>query len=527
MQVSPRPIRSIPFIFFSALCVIFLAGCPPHTWTPKPPYGTTTGTNDFDLTSKGSDPNGSPDVPQWAPQVQQSQNLPPTENSDCKKKGMQPYQAGCTDQSKFLVQDAGTGISGLFCSLFGDSSSINGHANWTVARAQGAIGWLNFADDGDYNLLLLPENEYGLTGNNNELPNNGGRYIEVEFDSREFDGRFGTKWWQDFASKAAAGAANGDYTEIEDYLHQGSGLAYGVVYGIFGIDCEHGCRSEIHPAYAVAIQLNESKGSNKWAVFARNWGDEGFCSHLDHQLDLSSTGGAIHLVLPYKSTGAPVVKTAEFASSNSQASQCPSFSFRANEGEEVSIPLPSPTDEGLTELIVEFTWPDGASPVEYRQVGKAALKEMFAKRKSAAAKPRPKESAEEHMGRLHRHFNQGKGLPEMGFREKVLQPYSAKLAAAGKSTALLKPLIQNNTPSPGCIVPETPSAAPQIAVKPVAKQGKLRRLRRHDKKEAWDRATMVQFCAAYEASGKKFPDGEPADLGPKLDKICSDKRLKP
>src|SRR5713226_81427 len=432
MQVSPRPIRSIPFIFFSALCVIFLAGCPPHTWTAKPPYGTTTGTNDFDLTSKGSDPNGSPDIPQWAPQVQQSNILPPTANSDCKKKGIQPYAAGCTNQSKYIVQDTGTGINGLLCSLFGDPSSISGHANWTVARAQGAIGWLNFAADGDYNLLLQPENEYGLTESNNELPNKGGRYIEVEFDSREFDGRFGTNWWKGFASKAQAGVENGgDYSEIEDYLHHGSSLAYGVVYGLFGIDCEHGCRSEIHPAYAVAIQLNESKGNNRWAIFARNWGDEGFCSHLDHQLDLSSTGGSLHLVLPYKSSGAPAVQIQEFASSAPGASQCPSFLFRPNEGEEVSIPLPAPADGGLSELVVEFSWPEAASGVEYRQVEKTALREMRATRKNAAAKPEAKESAEEYMGRLHRHFNQGKGFQEMGFREKVLQPYSAKLAAAG------------------------------------------------------------------------------------------------
>ena len=181
-------------------------------------------------------------------------------------------------------------------------------------------------------------------------------------------------------------------------------------------------------------------------------------------------------------------------------------------------------------MVVEFSWPEAASGVEYRQVEKKALREMRATRKNAAAKPEAKESAEEYMGRLHRHFNQGKGFQEMGFREKVLQPYSAKLAAAGKSTALLKPLGENTALSPGCTVPETPSAAPpppQIAAKPAAKQGKLPPLRRHDKKEAWDRATMVQFCAAYEASGKKFPDGEPADLGPKLDKICSDKRLKP
>jgi len=37
---------------------------------------------------------------------------------------------------------------------------------------------------------------------------------------------------------------------------------------------------------------------------------------------------------------------------------------------------------------------------------------------------------------------------------------------------------------------------------------------------------LKDFCNAYRKSGKKL-DGEPADLGPKLDKVCSDKRLNP
>src|SRR5258708_18260996 len=146
MQISSRPIRWIPFTVFGALCVIFLAGCSNH-WIPQPPYPSTTGTNDFDLTSKSSDANGSPGDPRWAPQPQ---NTPPTENSTCKKTNAQPYQAECTDQAKYLVQDTGEGLNGLLCTLFGDSTSINGHVDWTVASTRGGIGWLNFASDGDY-----------------------------------------------------------------------------------------------------------------------------------------------------------------------------------------------------------------------------------------------------------------------------------------------------------------------------------------------------------------------------------------
>lgn len=226
MDFSLKGVSKLSLVGMSIACLLSFSVCPRHpaTWTPRPLYGSTIGTNDFDLSPASTDPNGAPDNPRWAPQVQQSTNLPPTTGSECIKKNGQPYQSTCTDQSKYLVEDRGTGITGALCSLFGDSSSINGHANWTVASGQGAMGWLNFADDWDYNLLLLPDHEYRLTNNNNELSSTSGRYIEVEFDSREFEGRIGTRWWQDFARLAPEGAASGDYSAIENHLHAGSGL---------------------------------------------------------------------------------------------------------------------------------------------------------------------------------------------------------------------------------------------------------------------------------------------------------------
>ena len=522
---SPAPAR-ISLCGVLLACVFALLGClkHPNTWTPQPRYGTNVGTKDFDLSSPDRDANGAPDNPRWTPQVQ-SQNLPPMSGSDCAKKG-QPYQTICTDQSKFVVEDRGTGITGTLCSLFGDRSSINGHADWAVASAQGTVGWLNFADDGDYNLLLLPDHGYGLTLNNNSLSSEGVRYIEVEFDSREFDKRFRTQWWQDFARLAAEGASSGDYSGIVNHLHAGSGLPYGVVYGIFGIDCEHGCRSEFHPAYAVAIQLDESKQSNIWAIFARNWGDEGFCSHLDHELDLTSTAQAIHLVLPYTSPAAPTVKTQDVASSISMTSQCPTYRFLPDRGEEVTIPLPAAGEHGLTEVVVQFAWPDTASAVEHNQVEKQRLSAMLATRRSEAQTVKPSERSEEHMGRLLRYFNQGRGVPEAGFHTNVLPQFSAHTTAAAQSSPSLRVFEQKNTLL-SCPLPEAAGPLAPAGRKVSASPVKPSPLPVHSAKEVWDRATLSYFCAAYERSGKKLPPGEPPGLAQKLDKICSDTRLKP
>lgn len=529
MFIFSRRVRAIPLTLLLFICVLVLPGCPRHptTWAPAPPYGTTTGTKDFDLAAlPGSDLNGSPSDPRWAPQVPKPGNLPPTEDSDCKKKNAQPYDATCTDQSKYLVEDKGAGLSGALCTLFGDHSSINGHVDWTAATAQGATDWLNFADDWDYNLLLQPTSGYGLTGNNNELPNSGGKYLEVEFDSRELEGRFGTQWWQDFARLASEGAASGDYSALRDHLHPGSDSGYSVIYGIFGIDCEHGCRSEIHPAFAVALQVDESKNSNTWAIFARNSGDEGFCSHLDHQLDVASSGQAIHIFLPYKSAVGPVIKSQEVASATSELSQCPTYGFVADQGEEVVIPLPAPGEHGLTELVVQFTWPDSASPVDYPKMDKENLRRMFAAKRNEATKASPGEHSEEHVGRLFRYFNQGKSMPEAGFRTNIFPTFSAKMTAAQQIAAASKVYETKNKPL-SCPVPDAARAKALAAPNAPVATAKLSPLPDHAAKQVWDRAAVAYFCAAYEASGKKLPPGERPDLGKRLDKLCTDKRLKP
>jgi len=184
------------------------AGCHrPLAWKPEPSFNAATTTGDFDLTWSDNDPNGSPVNPKWAPQVHKPENFPPTPGSDCEKSG-QPYEAGCTNQASFIVQDQGAGVTGFLCTLFGEPKSINGHADWTVASARGAIGWLNYAQDWDYNLLLVPDDDSGLTRNNNVLSDGKQRYIEVEFDSRELEGRFGTDWWKEFARRADVGAGH-------------------------------------------------------------------------------------------------------------------------------------------------------------------------------------------------------------------------------------------------------------------------------------------------------------------------------
>jgi hypothetical protein len=504
--------------FFVMICVLSTAGCHhPITWTSKPPYPSATTTNDFDLKWDKSDPNGSPSNPRWAPQSQNKGNLPPTKDSNCSKNS-QPYQAGCTNQANDIVQDRGTGITGFFCNLFGDAKSINGHADWTVASANGAIGWLNYADDWDYNLLLVPNDDNGLTANNNSLADENQKYIEIEFDSRELEGRFETKWWNRFAQLASAVTSSGNYDDIVNYLHAGPGLACGTVFGVFGIDCEHGCRSEYHPAYGVAVQIDESNSSNRWAIFARNWGDEGFCSSLNHLLDLKSSGGAMRLLLPYNSKSEPTNIKLEEAASSSSPGICPRFAFSKGEGELVEIPLPPPGMQGMTELVVDLIWPNDATPSPCKSIDKTNLMKMLATRKAGEVSAPKEESSEEHVGRLFRSFNQNKGFSEMDFRQTVLQPYSAQLSPRQQQTAQLNLSELRNNPLQ-CTIPEVVSRT-KMTANEAPERKKLAPLVKHTQKPMWDQAMMTRFCGAYEAAGRKLPPGESADLAKRLDKEC-------
>jgi hypothetical protein len=221
--------RSKAVFSVTIVSVAILCGCSkkPQAWYPTPPYPAATG-EDFDLTSPKTDLNGSPDDPEWATQLQSSTNYPPVKDSACQKSNQQPYENQCTDQFQHLVQDRGTGLTGLACELFGDPSSINGHVDWTVASAHGSVGFLNFADDWDYNLFLVPFGDAGLTQDNIFVTGTQQRYIEIEFDSRELADRFSTQWWQEFARLATQGAQKGDFTQVENHLHAGNGLALGV-----------------------------------------------------------------------------------------------------------------------------------------------------------------------------------------------------------------------------------------------------------------------------------------------------------
>jgi hypothetical protein len=177
------------------------------------------------------------------------------------------YDAPGVDTVAYFVCPAGRG------SYF---SSFHGHVNWEPATYEGTLSWESHSawyEDDDYSIDLKTPNRAGATAARLEG-------IHLEFDSDETIDHFDSSpWWHQFHKKvdhsdaAAAGAINGHLA---------------VVTGLVGLDTAHSVSTESHPVYAMAIQTDRQSalagGTDRWAIFARNWGNEGYCSQHNHTL---------------------------------------------------------------------------------------------------------------------------------------------------------------------------------------------------------------------------------------------------
>jgi hypothetical protein len=209
------------------------------------------------------------------------------------------------------------------CSLssaLGDG--VNGHhENWAVVTYAGAAKWVehstwgndNFGADDDYNILISRDDQSGYTEDN---PNG----VLTEFDSDETIDHFVTPWWKAFHTAVDHSNADAEYK-----LTLLGKPSYIIEVGMMGLDCAHYCGSEIHPTYALAVHVKNEPGDDQWAIFARNWGDEGFCA-VGQVVDSDLT--TIYLTLPWypgASATTPVVKDDSVFKKNGENIQVKTF----------------------------------------------------------------------------------------------------------------------------------------------------------------------------------------------------------
>jgi hypothetical protein len=154
--------------------------------------------------------------------------------------------------------------------------------NWFPVEVDGSLTWAGHSTvfDNDYTFDLVSPNHSLLTKNRDVL--------HVEFDSTETVNDWDNTgaWWDDFHHKTV------DSLKDTDKIAAVFGQKSAIVIGMLGIDMEHGPHSELHPVYAMFINLGTegrgtgvSGGTDHWAFFVRNWGNEGYCGSGDEPLN--------------------------------------------------------------------------------------------------------------------------------------------------------------------------------------------------------------------------------------------------
>src|SRR5438093_126483 len=216
----------------------------------------------MDLVWDATDVNGVALNPKWGLQVTDPGALPDVPQL-CFVQPAGPFDSSlCSTQA--LGIDRPAGLRRLICSI-GSPTSLPGHVNWYPGTFAGPIYWdsLSFVDRDD-NVRLIPPEQNALTANN---PDN----LKGEFDSRETTSHFATPWWSTFRR-----ARNPKKKRLIDGKPA-------IISGYTSVDCEHHCVSELHPTWVLAIHVQDDPDDDVWAVFMRNWGNEGFCSSAQHE----------------------------------------------------------------------------------------------------------------------------------------------------------------------------------------------------------------------------------------------------
>lgn len=298
------------------------------------------------------DPNGLPLNPDWTPK---SGERPPIIPS-C----MHPSASASSTCDSVAGADRATGLKLLTCRVAG--SPFPGHVNWSPATVTGVVSWGNLADDDDDNLFFEPAGGAGLTSANHTIDDDAAHpYIELEFSSLETLERLSTSSWTALQAAIYRWATEPiDSSEIDAVLnvkHPGY-PSRAVVTGLFGLDCEHGCPSEVHPVYGLAVETNDSPDDNTWILFARNWGNEGFCSRMIHFADTTH----LAMALPPLSAGEPTLVSTEWAASDANT-PAPTLTLQNDRSIAVNFTLPAPADAGLVELVLHLKWAGGQERV--------------------------------------------------------------------------------------------------------------------------------------------------------------------
>lgn len=228
-----------------------------------------------------------------------------------------------------------------------------GHVNWFPATYTGTVCFHNCSyPDLDFTFSLATKNSAGLTRWNH--PNDPDKQqklppeqvpaplaMHIELDSRESINRFKSPIWSDFDALAAPWEAKdvgvpGQNSRDLEGAKRMIQKKRAVVIGLVGLDSAHTVYSELHPVYAMAIEMKDDPADNVWILFARNRGNEGACAVEDHPLTCPQGDGetlkSLSLLIPPPkgTTGVPTVVRTEKTLFYRNTPSCPQLSYFVN-----------------------------------------------------------------------------------------------------------------------------------------------------------------------------------------------------
>src|ERR1035437_130710 len=385
--------------------------------------GGTTGNSPLDLVWTDCDPNGFPKNPRWRYQVDHNGQVPPPPSVLCAS----GFGASCTSWP--LTND-----SGFWCGP---------HRNWFAVTYESPIDWeakSTAGTDDDYNYRLFPLHNEGILTHQN-LTTNG---LEVEFDSDETIDHFTSPLWTKFHS-----LVDSNNTAAQAQVKSKTA----VVTGLLGLDCGHpDCSSELHPAYAMAVNMDDSNlTDDTWGVFARNWGDEGFCGSDQHNLPLND----LKLQIPWLPGASsvivlPATQFYVFANSGSNASvSSPQITYATGQGVLIDFSLPDPTAQLGVEGEVHLQW---TLPAGVRRTTVVSRSPATATTAGTVGKPET-EKPEARMAAL---LSQMTAPQTQAFRTRLQ-------ATAVSRTALSRPKLPLRPATAVAALPRPPRLAKQLA----------------------------------------------------------------
>jgi len=300
-------------ICLAAVAIIALVACPKPTTEPARPTFERAPIRRYDLVRRGYDHNGFALNPQFGWHFNRENGCVNSDTASnpttCSWRFSEDHVPTVTPCNTLIVDPDfsnqwSTWMFGITCS---DSPMLyTGHINWGdsyrgAVTYEGWLSWDEYAPDNDYNFLLETDAQHGPSSES---------VMGVEIDEREIRD-FSTAWFSQLHEKALK--------ESTDTTKQFVGRREVVLTGLLGIDAEHLSAEvlhlELHPVYAMAIRTSEDNvDTDVWAVFARDEGNEGFCSHRGRDHVLQWPNQQYQVELPIRCSKAKIEATSSFCS---------------------------------------------------------------------------------------------------------------------------------------------------------------------------------------------------------------------